>query len=162
MTTAVPVFVIRQGGLNDPRVARFLGEHLQDMRRTSPPESVHALDLDALSRPEVTFWTLWLGEGPGATLAGTGALKQLAPDHAELKSMRVHGALRGQGLAKRLLEHIVEHARNAGIRRLSLETGSQPFFEPARTLYQRQGFEPCPPFGDYRDDPNSQFFTRSL
>lgn len=156
-------FVILRDDLRDPRVASFLGEHLQDMRRVSPPESVHALDLDGLRRPEVTFWTLWhLEEGGTRTLAGTAALKRLEADHAEVKSMRVSDRLRGQGLATRLLDHLVAQAREHGVRRLSLETGSQPFFAPARALYQRHGFTPCPPFGSYREDPHSRFFTRHL
>ena len=155
-------FVILQDDLLDPRVAEFLGEHLQDMRRVSPPESVHALDLEGLRRPEVTFWTLWQMAGDERSLAGTGALKRLAPHHAEIKSMRVRTDLRGQGLAAHLLTHLMSQARQAGLHRLSLETGSQPFFAPARALYQRHGFVACPPFGDYHDDPASCFFTCSI
>jgi len=159
---SVATFDIQRDDLSDPRVAAFLEEHLQDMRRVSPPGSVHALDLDGLRQPEVSFWTMWHGDGDTRLLVGTGALKALDAGHAEVKSMRVHAAWRGHGLSTRLLEHLMAEARSTGTQRLSLETGSQPFFAPARALYQRHGFSPCPPFGPYREDPASCFYTRSL
>jgi putative acetyltransferase len=146
------------GDLRDPRIAAFLEEHLADMRRVSPPESVHALDLGALRQPGIRFWTAWLGDA----LAGTAALKRLDGQHAELKSMRTAAALRGQGIAARMLAHAIAEARAAGHSRLSLETGSQPFFAPARALYAKHGFRECGPFGGYRADPNSCFMAREL
>ncbi|MDO8888516.1 MAG: GNAT family N-acetyltransferase [Hydrogenophaga sp.] len=160
--STVAAFDIQRDDLSDPRVATFLEEHLQDMRRVSPPESVHALDLDGLRQPEVAFWTLWHGDGDIRLLVGTGALKSLDTGHAEVKSMRLHTAWRGHGLVTRMLEHLMAHARTTGTQRLSLETGSQPFFAPARALYERHGFAPCPPFGHYREDPASCFYTRCL
>ncbi len=150
--------------LSDPRIAQFLQEHLSDMRRISPPESVHALDLEALRRPEIRFWTAWQSQHDGVddVLVGTAALKHLDARHAELKSMRTASALRGQGHSRTLLRFVVEQACVLGVQRLSLETGSQEFFVPARTLYQSEGFEPCGPFGGYGPDPNSCFFTRLL
>lgn len=155
---------IRLDDLRDPRIAQFMQDHLADMRRISPPESVHALDLDALRRPEIRFWTAWQLPHGGAdtVLAGTAALKRLDEHHAELKSMRTAAALRGQGHARTLLRYVVEQARALGVQRLSLETGSQDFFIPARTLYQSEGFKPRGPFGGYGPDPNSCFFTRVL
>lgn len=154
---------IRRDDLSDPRIAAFLEEHLQDMRATSPPESVHALDLTQLRHPSVRFWSAWLPDASGALqLAGTGALKRLDHQHAEVKSMRTAVAWRGSGFARQMLRHIVADARAAGQGRLSLETGSQPFFEPARQLYLSEGFVPCEPFGDYRPDPNSCFLTLAL
>ena len=144
--------------LRDPRIAAFLEEHLADMRRASPPESVHALDLGALRQPGIRFWTAWFGE----TLVATAALKRLDQQHADLKSMRTTAALRGQGIAARMLAHVMAEARALGHARLSLETGSQPFFAPARALYARHGFQACGPFGDYAADPNSHFMTRAL
>ncbi|MCH7343781.1 GNAT family N-acetyltransferase [Pelomonas sp. CA6] len=157
-----PVLSIRLDDLSDPRIAAFLEEHLADMRRTSPPESVHALDLDRLRRPEIRFWTVWHHGDDGVALVGTGAIKQLDATHAELKSMRTGAASRGQGIARRLLAHIVEQARQLGYQRLSLETGTHAFFEPAQALYRRHGFVDCAPFGDYREDPNSRFMTLAL
>jgi putative acetyltransferase len=144
--------------LSRPAIHALLEEHLQSMRAQSPPESVHALDLEKLRRPEVSFWSAW--EGP--LLVGCGALKEIAPRHGEVKSMRTPAARRRRGAGRALLAHIVDVARQRGYERLSLETGSQPAFEPAQRLYASFGFARCGPFGDYRDDPNSVFMTLRL
>lgn len=149
---------IDPGDLRDPRVTRLLEDHLADMFATSPAESVHALDVSGLAVPEVTFWTI----AEGDELVGCVALKQLDETHGELKSMRTDAAARGRGLGARLLEHVLAEATSRGYRRLSLETGSQEFFRPARTLYAKYGFVECDPFGDYRPDPNSVFMTLAL
>ncbi|TAM37940.1 MAG: GNAT family N-acetyltransferase [Burkholderiaceae bacterium] len=153
---------IRLDDLSDPRIAAFLEEHLTDMRRVSPPESVRALDLAGLRRPEVRFWSAWLPSAEGSALVGTAALKQLDANHAELKSMRTAAMLRGQGIGRRLLDHVIAQARAAGFHRLSLETGSQPFFAPARRLYLHHGFLSCGPFGSYEPDPSSCFMMLAL
>lgn len=150
--------VIRLDDLRDPRIAVFLEEHLRDMRAVSPPESKHALDLDGLRRPEIRFWSAWQGD----MLIGCVALKQLDAAHGELKSMRTAPQARRQGLGRTLLHHALQQARAAGMRRVSLETGSMAFFAPARALYAAHGFVPCAPFGDYRPDPNSVFMTLQL
>lgn len=157
-----PALFIRLDDLRDARIALFLEEHLADMRRVSPPESVHALDLEGLRRPEIRFWSAWTQDGGEETLAGTVALKRLDDGHAELKSMRTAAHLRGRGIAARLLAHALAEARAAGHTRMSLETGTQPFFAPARALYARHGFAPCPPFGNYGPDPASCFMTLDL
>lgn len=144
--------------LSGPEVAAFLEEHLQDMRAVSPPESRHALDLDGLRRPEVTFWTAW----DDRLLAGCAALKELDARHGEVKSMRTAPRCQGRGVASQLLRHVLDEAVRRGYRRLSLETGSMGFFEPARRLYAKFGFRPCAPFGAYREDPNSVFMTLAL
>ncbi|RYY95096.1 MAG: GNAT family N-acetyltransferase, partial [Comamonadaceae bacterium] len=123
-----------------------------------PPESVHALDLDALRQPDVSFWTAW----QGADLLGCGALKMLDPAHGEIKSMRTADGQRRRGVAQLVLQHILVHAQARSLRRVSLETGSQPQFLPARRLYERAGFTVCAPFGAYVDDPNSVFMTLAL
>ncbi len=148
--------IIRADDLRGPEIAAFLEEHLEDMRSVSPPESKHALDLDGLRRPEITFWILW----DGRVIAGCGALKELDPLHGELKSMRTARDYRRRGVAARVLRHILETAKSRGYQRVSLETGAMPFFEPARSLYRSFGFEDCGPFGSYRADPNSVFMTR--
>ena len=155
---------IRLDDLSDPRIATFLEEHLQDMRATSPPESVHALDLSKLREPSVHFWSAWLpSEGVSdGTLVGTGAIKRLNAQHAELKSMRTAAAFRGRGIAKQVLLHILEQSRALGLKRLSLETGTQPFFAPAHSLYLAHGFASCDPFGSYTLDPHSRFLTLAL
>ena len=144
--------------LRGAEIVRFLQEHLDDMHRHSPPGSVHALDLDALRRPDITFWTCWIDDA----LAGCGALKQLDPTHGEIKSMRTAPAFRQRGVAATLLRHILATARERSIERLSLETGSPDAFEPARALYRRFGFVECGPFADYVEDPWSVFMTRAL
>jgi putative acetyltransferase len=149
---------IRRDDLSGAAIRALLGEHLASMRRISPPESVHALDVDRLRRPEITFFTAWRdGE-----LAGCGALKALDATHGEVKSMRTAAAHRRRGVARALLEHIVAEARARGYARLSLETGSMSAFEPARTLYARYGFVRCEPFAAYGPDPNSVFMTLPL
>jgi len=156
--------LIRLDDLSDPRIAAFMEEHLQDMRATSPPESVHALDMNKLRQPEIAFWTAWLRDDRrgGQMLAATAALKRLDAAHAELKSMRTAAVLRGRGLARRMLRHVLAEARQRGYRRLSLETGTQAFFEPARQLYASVGFVVCEPFGSYQLDPHSCFMTLEL
>lgn len=139
-----------------PDVLALLEGHLADMRATSPPESVHALDAEALTASRVTFWTA-RDEG---TLLGCAALADLGGGEGEVKSMRTAPASRGRGVAAALLGHLLDTARERGYARVSLETGSQDFFAPARRLYARHGFEVCGPFGSYRDDPHSTFMTR--
>lgn len=149
---------IRIDDLRGPEIHALLEEHLQDMRRISPPESVHALDLDGLRRPEITFWTAWSNN----ELVGCGALKTHDASHGEIKSMRVSGTRRRTGAGRAMLLHIVDEARRRGLSRLSLETGSQPEFAPARQLYSSLGFAECGPFADYAEDPYSVFMTRTL
>ena len=149
---------IRQDDLTGSEIHALLEEHLQHMRAVSPPESVHALDLAKLRQPAITFWTVWSGD----SLMGCGALKQLNATHGEIKSMRTAQAHRRSGVARAMLTHIIEEAQRRGYARLSLETGSQDAFEPARQLYARFGFVPCPPFEGYTDDPNSFFMCKLL
>lgn len=149
---------IRLDDLQSPQVIALIREHLDSMAPTAPPESRHALDLDGLRRPDIRFWALWDGE----QLAGIGALKRLSPEHAEIKSMRTATPYLRQGVAARMLTHMIGEARNSGCRRLSLETGSMAFFEPARQLYKAFGFRECGPFGSYVPDPNSVFMTLHL
>jgi len=144
--------------LSGPQIAEFLREHVREMRSITPLESKHALDLDGLRTPEVTFWSVMDGDA----VVGCGAIKRLDPAHAELKSMRTSAARKRSGIASLLLEHIIAEARRMGFTRLSLETGSADFFLPARRLYEKFGFGYCEPFADYRPDPNSVFMTRLL
>lgn len=164
-----PELLIRlDPALTDPRIADFMAEHLRDMHAISPPESVHALDMSKLRQPDICFWTGWLpaaepaSGGDGMRLVATAAIKRLDGQHAELKSMRTAADLRGRGLARRMLAHVLTQARERGYTRLSLETGTQPFFEPARQLYARSGFQFCGPFGSYNLDPYSCFMSLTL
>ncbi len=149
---------IRLDDLSAPEVRGLLQEHLSDMAQLSPPESVHALDIDALRQPEITFWTVWSGHA----LLGCGALKALSPGHGEIKSMRTHVAHRRKGVARAMLSHIMDEARRRSYVRLNLETGSMQAFAAAQKLYESFGFTCCAPFADYIEDPHSVFMTRAL
>ncbi len=144
--------------LSRPAVHALLNEHLQSMYDLSPPESVHALDLEKLRKPEITFWTAW--DGP--LLLGCGALKELDRKHGEVKSMRTPDAQRRRGAGRTILAHIIAVARSRSYERLSLETGSMQSFRPAQQLYESFGLVTCGPFGDYVEDPYSAFMTLSL
>ncbi|WOH17962.1 GNAT family N-acetyltransferase [Paenarthrobacter sp. GOM3] len=141
-----------------PDVHQLLSEHLADMFATSPAESVHALDHSALSHDAITFWTA----REDGVLLGCGALKDLGAGHAEIKSMRTTASARGRGVATQMLEHIVAEAARLGYGRVSLETGTEDYFAPARRLYERHGFTECPPFADYTLDPNSVFMELAV
>ena len=149
---------IRVDDLASPQVIGLLQTHLQNMALHSPPESVHALDLAGLRRPEITFWGVWQGDA----LMGCGAIKELDPRHGEIKSMRTAAAHLRKGVAASLMRHILAEAQRRSYRRLSLETGSAAAFAPARGLYARFGFEPCGPFADYVEDPHSVFMTKPI
>jgi putative acetyltransferase len=149
---------IRLDDLSGPQIRALLAEHLESMASLSPPESVHALDLDALRKPGITFWTAWSEH----ELLGCGALKELDRAHGEIKSMRTSMAQRRKGVASAMLGHIIGEAQRRSYERLSLETGSMQAFEAAQRLYERFGFSRCPPFADYVEDPNSVFMTRRL
>lgn len=149
---------IRRDDLTGPEIAALLDEHLASMYLHSPPESVHALPIDKLRTPDVTFWSVW----ENGELLGCGALKELEPEHGEIKSMRTVSKHVRKGVGAAVLNHIIAEAKQRGYRRLSLETGSMAAFEPARKLYERAGFTYCEPFGDYVLDPNSVFMTMEL
>jgi putative acetyltransferase len=149
---------VREDDLTGPEVVALLEQHLDEMHSQTPPESVHALDVEALRADGVTFWSAW----SGGRLAACGALKRLDPTHAEIKSMRTADGFRGRGVAGALLTHLVVEARARGYRRLSLETGSNPPFAAARRLYERHGFVYTEPFGDYELDPWSVFMSLDL
>jgi putative acetyltransferase len=149
---------IRIDDLSGLAVCRLVQEHLQTMASLSPPESVHALGLEALRKPDITFWSVW----QNSELLGCGALKELDPRHGEIKSMRTASMHLRKGVAARLMGHILDEARRRSYRRLSLETGSMETFAPARQLYTRFGFKLCGPFADYVEDPHSVFMTREL
>jgi len=144
--------------LSGPEIAALLEAHLDDMRRHSPPGSVHALDLDRLRQPDITFWTAW----DGTALMGCGALRELDAAHGEIKSMRTDPAYLRRGVAAALLDEIIATARARGYRRLSLETGRPAPFQPAHRLYEHYGFSECPPFADYVLDDFSICMTRDI
>ena len=149
---------ILEGGLDAPDVIELLRLHLESVRENPTPGGAHVLDRAGLKRADITFWSAW----DGAELAGCCALKELDVAHGEIKSMRTAKAHLRRGVAAMLLKHILQEAQRRGYRRLSLETGSMEYFEPARRLYRKFGFRPGPPFTGYVEDPNSVFMTMEL
>ncbi len=149
---------IERADFSHPELATFLQAHLDDLAPTSPKESQHALDLLGLRVPDVRLWVAYLNK----EIVGTGALAPVEPCHEEIKSMRTRPDRRGSGIAARILDRLQLDARERGISRISLETGSMEFFAPARALYAKAGFVPCRPFGTYTEDPNSVFLMKTL
>ncbi|MFC4322901.1 GNAT family N-acetyltransferase [Litchfieldia salsa] len=144
--------------LTGQEITKLITEHLRGMELHSPPESIHALNLEELKKPEITFWSAWEQD----QLVGCGALKELNSQHGEIKSMRTSTSHLRKGVARKILQHIIEEAKDRGYQRLSLETGSMEAFEPAKRLYLSFDFQYCSPFSDYIEDPNSVFMTRKL
>lgn len=153
-----PPFEVKIDDLRGPQIRELLTEHLRSLAEITPPESRHALHLDELRQPAVTFWSVWQGN----EVVGCGALKELDPEHGEVKSMRTAAHHLRKGVAAAVLQHIIAEAKRRGYRRLSLETGAAPWFAPAHSLYRKFGFINCLPFNGYLEDPNSLFMTREL
>lgn len=149
---------IQLNDLTSSEIQEFLADHIKDMQATSPPESKHALDLDGLRQPDIQFWSVHENN----KLLGCIALKTHLSGFGEIKSMRISANARGKGIGKKLLEFLIESAKQASINQLYLETGSMAFFTPARNLYRKFGFEECGPFAEYKSDPNSVFMTKKL
>lgn len=149
---------IKQDNLDDGQVIALLEEHLSDMYATSPPESVHALDLQTLKSPHIIFFSAWIN----GSLAGCIAIQNLDSQNAEIKSMRTSHQFRGQGVASKLLLFVLSFAKEEGYKTISLETGTQDYFLPARKLYEKFGFSECGPFSNYKLDPNSYFMRREV
>lgn len=158
MATALPISV----SIDDPHkpdITALLSEHLADMFAISPAESVHALDVDALTASSITFWT---ARDSGNSLLGCAALKQHDKAFGELKSMRTATAARGRGVASVLLGQVLAECRARGLSSIKLETGTEDYFAAARRLYERHGFTVCAPFADYQADPNSAYYELVL
>ena len=149
---------ITEGGLDDPRVQALLTTHLTKARAATAEGFAFALDLSGLRVPAIRFFSAWDSQ----TLLGVGALKRMAPDHGEVKSMHTAEAARRRGIGGLMLRHIMDAARAAGMTRISLETGTSAYFQPAVALYLRHGFEDCGPFGDYAASAENRFFTRDI
>jgi putative acetyltransferase len=152
------VITIREDDLSGEATRGLLALHLAGMHANSPPGSVFALDLSGLQRPDITVWSAW----DGAAILGVSALRALGVGAGEIKSMRTHPDHLRRGVAARLLAHILDEARRRGLRRLSLETGRGPAFEPALALYRRAGFVDGAAFADYRPNAFSQFLHLDL
>ncbi len=149
---------ITEGGLDDPRVQALLGIHLAKARAATAEGFAFALDLSGLRVPEIRFFTAWDGD----QVLATGALKRMAPDHGEVKSMHTAEAARRRGVGRAMLRHLVEEARMSGMTRVSLETGTSAYFQPAVAMYLAEGFTPCGPFGEYAASAENRFLTLAL
>jgi putative acetyltransferase len=149
---------IIEDDLTGAQITALLRFHLDEMHQWSPPESVHAMPVERLRQPDVTFFSAWDGD----TLAGCGAIKQIDGAHGELKSMRTAPAYRGKGVGRAMLVHLLDVARARGYARVSLETGRPEPFHPAHRLYRGHGFTECPPFADYVLDDFSICMTKPL
>ncbi|UOQ47065.1 GNAT family N-acetyltransferase [Gracilibacillus caseinilyticus] len=149
---------IKKDNLQGTEIKELIIDHLKSMTLHSPPESIHALNLDELRKPDITFWAVWEGE----QLLGCGALKELNATNGEIKSMKTSSQHLRKGISTHLLQFIIEEAKRRGYARLSLETGSMAAFAPARKLYKKFGFRYCEPFSDYREDENSVFMTKEI
>lgn len=149
---------IAEDDLSDGRIINLLNEHLQQMHRFSPPESIHALDTESLKHPSMTFWSATIDN----RFSGCGALKQLTPETGEIKSMKTADHALRQGVAAGLLQTIIAEASRRGYQTLSLETGTHDAFLPAIRLYEQYGFKECAPFADYQPDPHSRFLSLRL
>lgn len=152
------MFTIKTDDLTHPAVQALVAYHISGMLQQSPPESCHALDVQKLRNPAVTFWSVWEGE----QLAGIGALKLLDDKHGELKSMRTAPNYLRRGVASLILRHILQVAHDRCLHRLSLETGTQAGFTACHQLYLNHGFVDCEPFADYQLDPHSRFLSLTL
>ena len=147
--------VIKIDDLRGPEIAQLLQEHLDHMYSVSPAASVHALDIEALRHPDITFWSAWEGD----QLCGCGAIKKINAEYAELKSMRTAKAYQRRGVALQILNTVIIEAKSRGYQKLYLETGAQAAFIPARTMYLNRGFTRCEPFEGYIHDENSVFMS---
>ena len=152
-------WTFHEGELDCDDVRVLLGQHFTEMRAGSPPSACHVLPVDALKDPAIRFFSV---RGEDGVLLGCGALKRLADDHGEIKSMRTANAALGKGVGSAILDHLTGTARQAGMRRLSLETGNSPQFATANRLYEREGYERCGPFGGYIDTPFTHFYSREI
>lgn len=151
-------FEVRIDDLSGPEVAALIAEHLAGMNGASPPGTVHALAVEGLRSPEVTFWSVWRGE----QLCGCGALKALGPRTGEIKSMRTRPAFLRQGVGRAVLEEIIRTAQARGYTSLFLETGTGETFAAAHSLYRHYGFAWCGPFGDYEATEFNVFMEMRL
>lgn len=144
--------------LTNERTLRLIAIHLNGMEQNSPPESIHALGVEKLRVNDITFYSAWEGE----EIMGCGALKELTPTHGEVKSMRTTENYLRNGVARAILQHIVNEAKIRGYKTLSLETGSMKAFTPAHKLYESFGFNYCGPFATYKENLNSVFMSLAL
>tara|TARA_Y100000590_G_scaffold164188_1_gene188144 strand:- start:102 stop:557 length:456 start_codon:yes stop_codon:yes gene_type:complete len=147
-----------ENNFDHPQVNDLLRKHFIELRSVSPEGSTHVLDIPGLKDSSIKFWSLWDAD----ELVGCGALKFLDKQHGEFKSIRVADKFRRKGMGEKIISHLIDQAREIGIKKLSIETGAGNFFKPARKLFQKFGFKTCKPFAHYKEDPNSCYFNLEI
>ena len=147
-----------ENNFDNAEVNHLLTKHFIELRSVSPDDSCHVLDIKGLKDSSIKFWSFW----DNNQLIGCAALKFLNDEHGEFKSIRVEDNSRGKGVGKKIISHLIEVAKNEGIKRLSIETGAGDFFKSARKLFKKFGFKTCRPFADYKEDPNSCYFDLEI
>tara|TARA_B100000029_G_scaffold480426_1_gene528468 strand:- start:111 stop:578 length:468 start_codon:yes stop_codon:yes gene_type:complete len=147
-----------EGNFDHPKVNELLQNHFIELRAASPEGSAHVLDIPGLKIPSIKFWSLWEDN----QLFGCGALKFLEKDHGEFKSIRVHDNFKNKGNGIKIINHLIDKAKKLEIKKISIETGAGEFFAPARKLFDKCGFKPCPPFAHYKEDINSLYLTKLI
>ena len=147
-----------EGNFDNPEVNELLIKHFIELRAASPEGSAHVLNIPGLKVSSIKFWSLWNNE----KLIGCGALKFLDKEHGEFKSIRVHDNFRRQNIVIKLIECLIIEAKKLDVKKISIETGAGEFFKPARKLFKKCDFKPCFPFGHYKVDPNSLYYTKQI
>ena len=147
-----------EGNFENTEVNELLKKHFIELRSVSPEGSTHVLDIDGLKDKSIKFWSLWENN----ELIGCGALKFLEKHHGEFKSIRVADKFRKNGMGEKIIAHLIDQAKQIGIKKLSIETGSGDFFTPARKLFKKFGFKECTPFAHYKEDPNSCYYSLNI
>ena len=147
-----------EGNFDHPKVHELLTKHFLELKDASPQGSAHVLDIPGLKDSSIKFWSLWENE----KLFGCGALKFLDKEHGEFKSIRIHDNYRNKGNGIKVINHLIIEAKKLNIKRISIETGSGKFFEPARKIFKKCNFLPCKPFAHYKEDVNSMYFTKQI
>ena len=147
-----------ENNFDNAEVNHLLTKHFIELRSVSPDDSCHVLDIKGLKDSSIKFWSFW----DNNQLIGCAALKFLNDEHGEFISIRVEDNSRGKGFGKKIISHLIEVAKNEGIKKLSIETGAGDFFKSARKLFKKFGFKTCRPFADYKEDPNSCYFDLEI
>ncbi len=147
-----------ENNFDNPEVNELLTKHFIELRSVSPEGSTHVLDIPGLKDKSIKFWSLWNND----ELIGCGALKFLTNEHGEFKSIRIASKFRGKGYGAKIIEHLILEAKNLNVKKISVETGAGIFFSPARKLFSKFGFKKCEPFANYKDDPNSCYFSLEI
>ena len=151
------IVITAEKSLNE-ELSRVLQAHWLFCTSSTPIENVYALDASKLFLPGITVF----GARINGELVGVGAIRKIDAQHAELKSMHTLAKSRGSGVGRAMVAHIEDFARSSGIERMSLETGTNEAFKPARELYMSLGYNSCDAFGDYVLSEDNMCMTKMI